>query len=60
MKKLYRVVICYSGAVYFDIEADNEEEAKREAQEVFDDTDDRELVANFNDISIDDVIELED
>ena len=57
---MYRVVICYSGAVYFDVEASNEEEAKRIAQEEFDETDDRELVANLNDIEIDEVLELED
>lgn len=60
MKKTYRVVICYSGAIYLDVEASNEEEAKRIAQEDFDETDDRELVANLNDIGIDEVFELED
>ena len=29
MKKMYRVIICYSGAVYFDVEANDEEEAKK-------------------------------
>lgn len=57
---MYRVMICYSGAVYFDVEANNEEEAKRIAQRDFDETDDRELVANLNDICIDEVFELED
>lgn len=57
---MYRVMICYSGAVYFDVEANNEEEAKKIAQEEFDEVDDRELVANLNDIGIDEVFELED
>lgn len=57
---MYRVIICYSGAIYFDIEASSEEEAKRIAQEEFDETDDRELVANLSDIGIDEVLELED
>lgn len=60
MKKLYRVVICYSGAIYFDVEANDEEEAKRIAGEDFDDTDDRELVANLYDIGIDEVYLAED
>ena len=57
MKKMYRVIICYSGAVYFDVEANDEEEAKKIAQEDFDETDDRELVANLNDISVDEIYE---
>lgn len=60
MKKTYRVVVCYSGAIFFDVEASNEEEAKNIAQEDFDEVDDRELAANLNDISIDEVVELED
>lgn len=57
---MYKVMICYSGAVYFDVEASNEEEAKKIAQEEFGEVDDRELVANLNDIVIDEVFELED
>ena len=56
---MYRVVICYSGAIYFDVEASNEEEAKMIAQRDFDETDDRELVANLIDICIDEVAELD-
>lgn len=59
MKKMYRVVICYSGAIYFDVEASNEEEAKKIAQDDFDETNDRELVANLNDISIDEIYDLQ-
>ena len=55
MEQTYRVVISYSGAIYFDVEANNEEEAKRLAEECFNEVDDRELVANLADIDIDEV-----
>lgn len=57
---MYSVIICYSGAVSFDVEADNEEEAKKIAQKEFDEVDDRALVANLNDIVIDEIFELEE
>lgn len=60
MNKTYRVTVCYSGAVFFDIEASNGEEAAKRATEDFDQMDDRELVANLDDICIDGVWELED
>jgi len=58
MKKMYRVIVCYSGAMFFDVEADNEEEAKKLAQADFDEVDDREIVANLIDIGVDEVFEL--
>jgi hypothetical protein len=58
MDKMYRVIIHYEGAVYFDVEANNEERARQLAEGLFDDMDDRELVANLADIDIDDVFEV--
>ena len=43
MKKIYRVVIHYEGAVDFEVEAENTIEAEMLAEELFDDMDDREL-----------------
>lgn len=52
MSKMYRVMICYEGAMYFDIEANNEREAQQLAERCFDETDGREIVANLNEIVI--------
>ena len=54
MKKTYNVVIHYEGAWDFEIEAENEEEAKEKAEAMFDDIPDRELIANLADVFIDD------
>lgn len=58
MKKMYRVVIHYEGAVGFEIEAENEEKAEQLAERYFDDMDDRELVANLCEIDICDCYEV--
>lgn len=58
MNKMYRVIICYEGAIYFDVEANNETEAQQLAEKCFDETDDREIVANLNEIVIDESFEL--
>ena len=52
MKKIYRVVIHYEGAVDFEVEAENTIEAEMLAEELFDDMDDRELVANLGEIGV--------
>ena len=58
MKKMYKVVIHYDGAVDFEIEAENTTEAEQLAEELFDDMDDRELVANLCEIGICDCYEI--
>ena len=58
MSKIYRVVIHYEGAVYFDVEAENTTQAERLAEDLFDDMSDRELVANLASIDIDDTWEI--
>lgn len=58
MKKMYRVVIHYEGAVDFEVEAENTIEAEMLAEELFDDMDDRELCANLGEIGICDCYEV--
>ena len=58
MKKMYKVIIHYEGAVEFEVEADNTTEAEQLAEELFDEMDDRELIANLGDIGIADVWEI--
>lgn len=60
MKKMYRVVIHYEGAVAFEVEADNEEKAELLAERYFDNMDDRELVANLADINVCDCYEIDE
>lgn len=59
MKKMYRVVIHYEGAVAFEVEAENTMEAEMLAEELFDDMDDRELVANLGEIGVCDCYEVD-
>ena len=58
MSKLYKVVIHYEGAIDFEVEAESTSQAEQLAEELFDDMDDRELVANLADIGICDVYEI--
>ena len=57
---IYRVVIAYSGAIYFDVEANDGKEAVDIAMECFDDVDDRELAANIADVTVDEVYGIEE
>lgn len=58
MKKMFRVVIHYEGAVAFEIEADNEENAEQLAEEYFDNMSERELIDNLADIGVCDCYEV--
>ena len=58
MKKIYRVIIHYEGAVAFEIEADNEEKAEQLAEECFDDMSEKELIANLGEIGVCDCYEV--
>ena len=58
MKKMYRVVIHYEGAVDFEVEAENTMEAEMLAEELFDDMGDTELVANLGEIGVCDCYEV--
>lgn len=51
---IYQVIVHYEGGWLFEVEADNEDEAKVEAMGLFDELDDRELVANLADVFVDD------
>jgi hypothetical protein len=53
MKK-FNVNVHYEGGLRFEIEAENEDEAKAKAEEMFGDISDSELIANLADIFIDD------
>lgn len=59
MKKMYRVVIHYEGAVAFEVEAENTTEAEQLGELCFDDMDDRELVANLGEIGVCDCYEVD-
>ena len=58
MKKMYRVVIHYEGAVDFEVEAENTTEAEQLGELYFDAMDDRELVANLGEIGVCDCYEV--
>lgn len=58
MKKIYKVVIHYEGAVTFEVEAENTTQAERLAEACFDDMSDGELIANLGDIGVCDVYEV--
>lgn len=58
MKK-YEVVIHYEGGWFFEVEAENEDEAKRIAEEQFNELPSEELVANLADAFVDDCWEME-
>lgn len=58
MKKIYKVVVHYEGAITFEIEADNEEKAEQLAEEYFGDMSERELVDNLADIGVCDCYEV--
>lgn len=53
MKK-FNVNVHYEGDWLFKIEAENKEEAKAKAEQMFDEISDRELVANLADVFVDD------
>ncbi len=58
MKKMYKVVIHYDGAVNFKVEAENTTEAEQLAEDFFDNMDFRELIANACEIGICDCYEV--
>lgn len=53
MKK-FNVNVHYEGGWLFEIEAENKDEARAKAEEMFGDIPDSELVANLADVFIDD------
>ena len=53
MKK-FNVNVHYEGGWLFEIEAENEEEAREKAEKMFDEISDRDLIANLADVSVDD------
>jgi hypothetical protein len=57
MKK-FNVNVHYEGGWLFEIEAKNKEEAKKKAEQMFDDISDGELIANLADVFIDDCWEV--
>ena len=57
MKK-FNVNIHYEGGWMFEIEAENEDEAKETAEQMFENVSDRELVANLGDVFADDCWEM--
>lgn len=58
MKK-FNVNVHYEGGWSFEIEAENEEEAREKAEQMFDDVSDSELIANLADVFVDDCWEAE-
>ena len=56
--KTYEVIIHYAGAVSIQVEAEDEEQAKENAEQAFDDVSDAELIADISDIHICDCYEV--
>lgn len=56
----YKVVVHYQGSAEIQVEAENEDEAKKKAEQEFDEIPEMELIANLADIGICDCWELED
>ena len=52
--KNFNVIINYAGSVSIQVEAENEEQARKKAEQVFDEIPDSELVADLLDIDISD------
>ena len=57
MKK-FNVNIHYEGGWMFEIEAENADEAKETAEQMFENVSDRELIANLGDVFVDDCWEM--
>lgn len=57
--KNFNVIINYAGSVSIQVEAENEEKARKKAEQVFDEIPDSELVAYLLDIDISDCWEEE-
>lgn len=57
--KNFNVIINYAGSVSIQVEAENEEQARKKAEQVFDEIPDSELVADLLDIDISDCWEEE-
>ena len=57
MKK-YEVMIHYSGKVMAEVEAENEEQARKMAEQAFDNVSDADLIASIEDIHVCDCWEV--
>ena len=57
--KNYTVIIHYAGAVNIQVEAENEEQAHKKAEQVFDEISDADLISGLGDIHICDCWEEE-
>ena len=57
--KNYTVIIHYAGAANIQVEAENEEQAHKKAEQVFDEISDADLIAELKDIHICDCWEEE-
>lgn len=55
----FKVVVHYQGSADILVEAENEDEAKKKAEEAFDEIPEMELIANLADIGICDCWEVE-
>lgn len=60
MDKTYRVKVYYQGEIYFDVNANDRTEVFQLAEKQFNEISDGEIVANLNEIIIDEVCELID
>lgn len=56
--KNFKVNVHYEGGWLFEIEAENREDAKEKAMDMFCDISDSELIANLADVFIDDCWEV--
>lgn len=52
--KNFKVNVHYEGGWLFEIEAENEDEARKKAEDMFDNISDSELIANLADVFIND------
>lgn len=56
--KNFRVIVHYAGACDFEIKANSEEQAEEKAYTLFEETDDRDLVANLDEVNVCDCWEV--
>ena len=56
--KQYNVIIHYAGTVTVEVEAENEEQARKMAEQAFDEVSDADLIASLGDIHICDCWEV--
>lgn len=60
MKKQFEVTVRYTGSIRYTVEAENEDAAKKKAEEAFDEESAANLEAEVDNVEFEDITELEE